>query len=227
MLHHRLSPAFLAIAIACLPVAGCGGGDDDDGGDRASKPFEPRMSLTAVGGTTRTDKPEVVMRVEARPGDANIRSANVTFPAALLVDQAALGNLCSERELAADACAGRKRMGVARVVSPVYDRALTGPAYAVSGSGGLPRLAYVLGGPAEILLRGRIEIVGSRIQAGVDDVPDTPLRTFELRIDGGRTGYLVLSQDICRNETMANASFASHDGEAFEQPIPLVADCRG
>lgn len=218
----RLHPILLlAIAMAFL-VAGCGGDSEDE---NAAEPFEPQASLTAVGGTTRTEKPELVMRVEARPGDTGIRSAAVTLPAAFIVDQTAVRDLCSERELADDDCAGRKRMGVARVVSPVFDEALAGPVYPVSGSGGLPRLAYVLGGPAEILLRGRIAVEGTRIKASVDDAPNTPLETFELRIDGGKPGYLILSRDICRTETTADATFTSQDGEIFEQQIPLAADC--
>lgn len=214
----------IAVVAASLLVAGCGGGSDEN--EAMGKPFEPRASLNAIGGSARTDKPAVVMRVEARSGDANIRSATVTLPSAFFVDQTALGNLCSERELEADDCAGRKRMGEARVVSPAYDEALTGPVYAVSGSGGLPRLAYVLDGPAEILLRGHIEVLRARIQAGVDDVPDTPLKSFELRIDGGKPGYLVLSRDICRSKANADASFKSHDDEVFKQRIPLGADCK-
>jgi hypothetical protein len=222
--HLILLLVLLAVAASFL-LAGCG---DDSESDSAGEPFDPQAFLTAIGGTARTDKPELVMRVEARPGDANIRSANVILPTAFIVDQTALGNLCSERELETDDCAGRKRMGVGRVVSPLYDEALTGPVYAVSGSGGLPRLAYVLsGGTTEILLRGRIAVQGARIKAGIDDAPDTPLKTFELRIDGGGPGYLILSRDACRTETTADASFTSQDGETFEQQIPLAADCGG
>jgi hypothetical protein len=223
-MRRRRSFAVVVAAATAFLVAGCGGSDESS---VRREPFEPRASLNAIGGTARTDKPVVAMRVEARSGDANIRSATVTLPSAFFVDQTALGNLCSERELEADDCAGRKRMGVARVVSPAYDEALTGPVYAVSGSGGLPRLAYVLHGPAEILLRGHIEVLRARIQAGVDDVPDTPLKSFELRIDGGEPGYLILSRDICRTGATADASFKSHDGEVFRQRIPLGADCKG
>ncbi|HWM64072.1 MAG TPA: hypothetical protein VNP96_08825 [Solirubrobacterales bacterium] len=220
----RLSPTLLAILVVSLFLAGCGGGDEEDSEPR--EPFSPQATLTAIGGTKRTDKPEVVLRVKTRPGDTNIRSAAVTLPPVFVVEQAALGNLCSERELEANDCAGRKRLGVARVVSPTYSEALTGPVYPVSGSGGLPRLAYLLGeGPAGIVLRGRIAIRGVRIEAGVDDVPDVPMDTFELSITGGDPGYLILNQDICRREAIANASFTSQSGEAFERRIPLEADC--
>jgi hypothetical protein len=222
MPRRSLSLLFLLAVAAAFLIAGCGGDSEDES---VAEPFEPRASLTAVGGTVRTEKPALVMRVEARPGDAGIRAAAVTLPAAFIVDQTAVRNLCSERELEEDDCAGRKPIGVARIVSPVFDEALTGPVYPVSGSGGLPRLAYVLGGPAEILLRGRIAVEGSRIKASVDDAPNTPLETFELRIDGGKPGYLILSRDICQTETTADATFTSQDGETFEEQIPLAADC--
>jgi hypothetical protein len=222
MLHRKTISIAVAALVAAILIAGCGGGSESS---EPSEPFKPRASLRAIGGTVRTDKPQLVMRVKARPGDANIRSAAVTLPSAVFVDQAAIVNLCSKRELKADDCAGRKRMGFARVFSPAYGGALRGPVYAVSGFGGLPHLAYVLGGPAKVLLRGRIATKGERIQAGVDNVPDTPLRTFELRIDGGKPGYLVLSRNICRARATADAFFTSQDGKSYSQRIPLKASC--
>lgn len=222
MLHRKSIPIALAALVTAILIAGCGGGSESS---EPSKPFQPQASLTATGGTVRTDKPQFVMRVMARPGDANIRSAAVTLPPAVFVDQAAIVNLCSKRELKANNCAGRKRMGFARVLSPAYGGVLKGPVYAVSGFGGLPRLVYVLGGPTKVLLRGRIVTKGERIQAGVDDVPNTPLKTFELRIDGGKPGYLILSRNICRTKATADASFTSQHGETYRQRIPLKASC--
>lgn len=219
----RTSFSLLAVIFAAMLVAGCGGDSSED--EEPADAFAPQATLTAIGDTTRTSKPEVVLRIETRPGDAPIRSAAVTLPAAFLVDQTALGNLCSESELREKACAGRKRMGTARVVSPVYDGALTGPVYAVSGSGGLPRLAFVLGGPADLVLRGDIAVEGIRLKASVEDLPNTPLSTFELSIAGGKPGYLVVSRDLCKTDPQADVSFVSQTGETFEEQIPLRADC--
>lgn len=216
-----LRAPILGLALAAALLVGCGGDDEPE----ATKPFQPQASLTAVGGTQRTAKPEVVLRVEARRGDANIRAATVTLPSAFLVDQTAVRSICSERELEEARCAGRKRIGAARVVSPAYDGVLAGPVYPVTGSGGLPRLAYVLGGPANLLLRGRIEVRGIRLAASVEDVPDTPLGSLELRMDGGAPGYLVVSRDLCRRQATAQVSFAGHEGQTFEERIPLRADC--
>jgi len=179
-----------------------------------------------VGGTARADKPQLEVRVAPRSGDAGIRAAAIAFPTAVFVDQTALGNLCSESELEDDRCAGRQRMGTARAVSPAYDAPLTGPVYAVSGSGGLPRPAYVLsGGGAEVLLRGRIDVIGRRIEASVEDVPEIPLDAFELTLDGGKTGYLVLSRDICRFPAVAAVRLTSQEGEILTRRAPIEADC--
>jgi hypothetical protein len=174
----------------------------------------------------RGEKPAFVIRVDARLGDSNIRSVEVILPPVVLVDAAAIGRLCSRSELRSNRCAGRQRFGFARAVSPAYGAPLSGPVYAVSGFGGrLPRLAYVLGGPANFLLEGRVISEGGRIGAGVDDVPDTPLKTFELRIDGGKRAYLVLSRNICGAEAVADGTFTSQDGQVHEQDLPLTADC--
>lgn len=223
MPKRRILYLLLATVAAALLAAGCG--EDGDEGDEPAKPFEPRATLTSIGGTQRTAKPELVLRVEARPGDANIRSANLTLPAAFIVDATALGRFCSESELEDDRCAGRKPMGTARVVSPAYREPLSGPVYAVTGSGGLPRLAFVLRGPVELLLRGRIAVQGIRIQASVEDVPNTPLESFELRLSGSPGGYLVLSRDVCRADTSGDVSFVSQEGETFQRRLPLEADC--
>jgi hypothetical protein len=212
-------------ALSCAaPLAGCGG---DSGTTASTEPFAPHATLEAVGGTVRTDKPRLVIRVEARPGDENIRSVAVNLPPVVLVDTTAIGRICSESELKTDECAGSHRLGSARVVSPAYDGALRGPVFLVSGSGTLPGLAYLLSGPADVLLRGRVVSKGGRIEAGVDDVPDTPLKTFELTIDGGRSGYLVLSRNICAAEAVGDGTFTSQAGQTYRQKIPLEADCRG
>jgi hypothetical protein len=222
--HRPLCPScVLAAFAAALLIAGCGGSDTES---VSEEPFAPRASLRAVGGTVRTDKPRLVIRVEARPGDENIRSVAVNLPPVVLVDTTAVGKICSQRELKSDECAGSHRLGSARVLSPAYDGALSGPVYLVSGSGGpLPGLAYLLSGPADVLLRGRVVSKGGRIQAGVDDVPDTPLNTFELTLDGGRSGYLVLSRNICKARALADGTFTSQEGQTYRQKIPLEADC--
>jgi hypothetical protein len=213
--------ALMALLPALL-IMGCGG---DSENEKPVQPFAPQATLTAVGGTERADKPKFVIRVTTRPGDPNIRSARVNLPPVVFVDAVAIEGFCSEKELAADDCHGHQRLGSARVLSPAYEGALSGPVYAVSGSGRLPGLAYVLGGSAEIVLRGKVTSTGGRIEAGVEDVPDVPLKSFEFTLEGGKGGYLLLSHDICNGQPTADATFISQDGRTHRAEVPLTAEC--
>ena len=182
-----------------------------------------------IGGTARTEKPEFALRVIARPGDENIRSVTVDLPPVVLVDSTAIGKICSKSELESDQCAGRNQLGRARVLSPAYEGELSGPVYLVSGVGGgqLPGLVYLLSGPADIRLSGQVVSEGGRIQAGVDDVPDAPLKSFELTINGGKSGYLIISRDLCRADAVADGVFTSQEGQTHKQKIPIEAECGG
>jgi hypothetical protein len=210
----------LAVLCAAIFAAGCGGGS----GTTTSQPFEPHATLRAIGGTVRTDKPKLVMRVATNPGDANIRSVTVNLPPVVLVDTQAIRRLCSRGEMQSNHCAGRQRLGFAQVHSPAYKAPVSGPVYAVSGPKGFS-LVYVLSGPVNSLLEGRVVSKGGRMQAGVEDIPDVPLKTFELTIEGGKAGYLVLDRNICGAEEVAEGTFTSQEGQVHRQKIPLVADC--
>ncbi len=181
--------------------------------------------MKAVGGTVRTDKPSFDILVTARPGDANIRSAAVDLPPVVLVDTSAIRDLCTRQDLKSDRCAGHQQIGTARILSPAFEGALSGPVYAVTGYGGLPHLAYVLSGPVSLVLEGRVVSKGGRIEAGVENVPDTPLKSFELELAGGKTGYLVLSRNICGQHSVADGTFTSQDNQEHTEKIPLQAEC--
>lgn len=220
----RAAQRFLIVAAAGAAgiLAGCGGGSDTSA---SSPPFAPHATLEVVGGSKRTDKPKFVLRVDARPGDDNIRSATVLLPPVVLVDAEAISGLCGHGELESNHCAKQEPLGSARVVSPAFKGELTGPVYAISGPGRRFGLAYVLSGPIELLLEGEVVTKGRRMQAGVEDVPDTPLRTFELTIAGGEHGYLTLSSDLCAKTQTATATFTGQEGETHEQQVPLEAEC--
>ena len=118
--------------------------------------FGPRMTIRQVGGkkaTRRSANPALQIDLRTRPGDANLKSLSVTLPKAFEIDQRHLGNICSEKELAEDQCAGRAPIGTATTTTPLLDQPLTGPVYAVSGSGGLPRLAFILNGQVSLIPR--------------------------------------------------------------------------
>jgi hypothetical protein len=213
----------VSFSAAAAILAGCGGGSESSA---PSKPFAPQATLRAVGGTSRTAKPDIVLHVATRPGDANIRSLAVNLPPVVLVDTTAISGFCSEREWVANRCADQQPLGTAHVVSPAYKGGLSGPVYAVSGGGPLPHLGYLLrGGSANVVLEGKVVSQGGRIQAGVEDLPDVPLKEFEFTLRGGKHGYLILSTDICQGNPVADATFRSQEGQVKREKVPLSASC--
>jgi hypothetical protein len=211
-------------------VTGCGG-----------LGFNPRLTGTILNGRSgihRSDHPNLSFHLTETPGDANIASVAVTLPQAFQIDQANLGNICSETELATTKCAGRNAVGTATATTPLLDKPLSGPVYAVSGSGGLPKLAVILDGEINFLLRGITTTQGAQLQNTFPAAPDAPVSSFDLTLNGGPTGYLVNNRNVCgkrvkrhghkrfvKTPLNAAALFTAQDGDTLSQSVPISAQC--
>jgi hypothetical protein len=203
--------------------------------------FNPKLTGTILNGAQgihRSDHPNLSFHLTETPGDANIAQVAVTLPQAFQIDQANLGNICSETELAQTRCAGRNTVGTATATTPLLDKPLSGPVYAVSGSGGLPKLAVILNGEINFLLRGITTTQGAQLQNTFPAAPDAPVSSFDLTLNGGPTGYLVNNRNVCgkpkktrkgkrfvRTPLNAAALFTAQDGDTRSQSVPIAAQC--
>jgi uncharacterized repeat protein (TIGR01451 family) len=262
-------PGFMLNPTNCNPqtVTGSvtgGGADFNAPGDDTVKPvsvpfqvsgcgslgFSPHLSGTILNGTQgihRSDHPNLQFNLGYTLGDANLAAVSVLLPQSLQIDQANLGNICSETQLATQECAGRNPVGTASATTPILASTLSGPVYAVSGSGGLPKLAVILHGPpadpVKLLVRGITSTVGARILNTFPLVPDAPVSNFQLTLNGGPTGYLVNNTNVCagakgkskkahkkaarlrRSNLTADAQFTAQDGDTLSQQVPIAAQC--
>ncbi len=190
--------------------------------------FGPRMTMRQVGGkkaTRRSANPALQIDLRTRPGDANLKSLSVTLPKAFEIDQRHLGNICSERELAVDQCAGRAPIGTATTTTPLLDQPLTGPVYAVSGSGGLPRLAFILNGQVSLIPRGISKTIKGRLRTTVPVIPDAPVGHFSLKIFGGKIGYLTNTRSLCGQPPQAEIEYTGQNGKSTKQTLKLKTAC--
>jgi hypothetical protein len=191
-------------------------------------PFKPSMTVKQLGGhrdTRRSRNPRLRFELRTRDGDANIKSISVTLPKAFAIDQRHLGNICSEKELAERQCAGRTPIGKATTTTPLLDQPLSGPVYAVSGSGGLPRLAFVLDGQVEIVPRAEAKSVNGRLKTTVPVVPDAPIGHFQLTVFGGKSGYLVNTRSLCEGGTAATIAYVAQNGKTRSENAPIKVPC--
>jgi hypothetical protein len=190
--------------------------------------FKPRMTIRQLGAssqTKRTKNPRLRFDLYTRPGDANVKSVSVTVSKAFQIDQRHLGNICSESELASKECAGRTPIGKATTTTPLLDRPLSGDVYAVSGSGGLPRLAFILDGQVKIVPRADTKTVKGELQTTVPVVPDAPIGHFRFNLFGGKTGYLINTRDLCVHRPVVKVAYTAQSGKTHSQSIKVKAPC--
>jgi hypothetical protein len=191
------------------------------------------MTVRQVGkGTKRTQNPQLKLDLRTRPGDANIKSLSVTLPPAFAIDQRHLGNICSEKELTEKQCAGRTAIGKATTTTPLLDQPLTGPVYAVSGSGGLPKLAFILNGQVSLVPRAETKTIATdagagKLQTTVPVIPDAPIGHFALTVFGGKTGYLVNTRSLCAGKSTVTIDYSAQNGKTLTQKAKVKTACKG
>jgi hypothetical protein len=190
--------------------------------------FAPKMMVRQVGresGTQRGQNPQLDFDLITRPGDSNIQSLAVTLPNAFEIDQSHLSNICTEKELAATRCAGRQAIGEATTRTPLLEQPLSGPVYAVSGSGGLPRLAFILDGQVSLLPRAETKTVKGKLQTTVPVVPDAPIGHFHLMVFGGKHGYLANTRDLCKHAPVVNVAYSAQSRKSLVQRAKIRTSC--
>jgi hypothetical protein len=189
--------------------------------------FKPKMTVREVGrkGTSRGANPQLQFDLNTRPGDANIKSLAVTLPQAFEIDSTHLGNLCTEKLLVETRCAGKQEIGEASTTTPLLDQPLTGNVYAVSGSGNLPRLAFLLDGQVNLLPRAESRQTGKGLRTTVPVVPDAPIGHFHLIVFGGRHGYLQNTRNLCSHPPVIIVEYTAQSGRTHTQSVKLKAAC--
>ncbi len=207
--------------------------------DCASLGHRPKLAfaLTGKGQTTDDKHPTLVAHLSPRAGDANIKKATVTLPLSLALDPDNANGLCEPGDAAADKCPEASIVGHAKAVSLLHEP-LEGPIYFVRGertdpkSGGvirtLPKFYLPLRGEGvRINLNASSQVSDSkRLVTTFDNVPDVLVKSFDLTLNGGAHGILVVSNtNLCAANQIANSVFVGQNGKAFEDDISMSTPC--
>ncbi len=194
-----------------------------------SLPFAPKMTIKQLGGHKRTARgkdPSLRFDLRTRPGDANVKSVVVTLPTAFEIDQKHLGNICSKSELQSDLCVGRQPIGTVSAETPLLEKPLQGQAYAVSGFGGLPHVAFVLGGQVTLVPQASSSTVnGGHLRTEAAMLPDAPIGHFRLTLYGGARGYLANTRSICSSPIVVKVQFIGQNGRTRNQAVQTKTAC--
>jgi hypothetical protein len=192
-------------------------------------PFKPKLSLKLKGGTKRASHPKLIATLKAKPGEANIASAQVKLPPSAFLDQAHIRTVCTRVQFAANQCPQGSIYGTATAVTPLLSDPLSGNVYLRSSSHKLPDLVVALKGPAslpiEIDLDGKTDSVKGALRNTFEAVPDAPVSKFRLELFGGKRGLVVNSRDLCAHAYRAEINLDGQNGKVFDTEPAVGTGC--
>jgi hypothetical protein len=164
-------------------------------------PFEPTFKAETHAHHSRKGGAYLAVKVTSGQGQANIAKVHVALPIALPSRLATLKQACTEQQFAADpgGCPEGAFVGTATAVTPVFSKALTGPAIFVSHGGrGFPDLDIVLQGEGvTIELTGNTFINKGITTSTFNAVPDVPVSRFQLTLPEGPHSALSGTGNFC------------------------------
>ncbi|MGA8744431.1 MAG: hypothetical protein WB507_01025 [Solirubrobacterales bacterium] len=238
-------PNFMINPTNCSPFSVASQGIGDQGtvanfssyfhvNDCSTLPFNPKMTVTQLGGhrfTARGKDPALQFDLNTTEGDANLKSVSVTLPKAFEIDQRHLGNLCSRSQLEKEHCAGRQPIGFVKDETPLLEKPLEGPAYAVSGfSNGknvLPHIAFILGGQVTVVPQAEsMTLGGGRLKTTVPVIPDVPIGHFRFTLLSGAQGYVSNTESLCAADPVIAVQLNGQNGKSITQQVKTRTACR-
>jgi uncharacterized repeat protein (TIGR01451 family) len=209
----------MAVAGAATGTGGARGGLSNrfQAGDCAALAFKPKLALRLFGGTKRGAYPKLRATLRMPTGGANIARASVALPHSEFLAQEHIKTICTRVQYAADQCPAASIYGTAVAKTPLFSQPLEGPVYLRSSSNPLPDMVAKLKGPdsqpIEVDLSGRIDSVNAGLRNTFDVVPDAPVESFTLELEGGKKGLLVNSRNLCKSVSRATAKFSGQNGD--------------
>jgi hypothetical protein len=187
--------------------------------------FRPRFGLKLSGGLGRRGHPTILATVRSAPGEANLSSVSLTMPHGELLDNSHIGAVCTRVDFARQSCPEKSLVGTAEAISPLLDQPLRGDVYLRSSSERLPEIAIRLRGQIEVVVTGRVDAVRGALKTTFATIPDAPISSFHLRLQGGAKGLLINEESLCGGKKRAILRMAGQNGATLHRRVKLNAAC--
>ena len=195
--------------------------------DCPSLRFRPRIGLRMRGSVKRGKHGSLRVVVRPRRGEANIRSAQVTLPPSIFLEQGNIRTICTRPQFAADNCPRGSIYGHARAFTPLLEEPMEGPAYLRASSHTLPDLVFALRGHGvEVDVAGRIDSFRGGIRGTFPVIPDAPVSKFMLTMKAGKRGVLVNAENLCGRQQSGVAKFIGHANRGWRLRPAVKAKCK-
>lgn len=204
-------------------------------GECAALPLRPKLTMALEGPTKKGGNPTLKAHLTQQAEEANLRKAVVKLPKVVGFDIRNNKSVCMLDEMAKNACPAASRVGTASVRSVLHD-ALTGPVYLTENTrinpktgksaGGLPGLFLPVSAEGVTLnLKASTDIAEGRLITTFDDIPDAPIVSFDLSIDGGKGSILVLAKDLCETTPTAVMQADGQNGKIADGGLVASTPC--
>jgi hypothetical protein len=200
--------------------------------DCAALPFKPGLALKLKGGTRRGSYPAFTALLKGQGlGAAGIARTQVTLPHSEFIANAHFKTICTRVQFKAAsvpgaACPAGSIYGKAEARTPLLDEPLSGPVFLRSSEHQLPDLVIALhSGKIDVTLVGKVDSVKGQLRTTFESVPDAPVASFRLQMQGGKKGLFENSTDLCRAKHKALAEFDGQNGKKLELRPALQVKC--
>lgn len=195
----------------------------------SSLSFKPKLTLSLKGGTNRSANTALRAVLNARPGDANVKGAEVILPRSQFIDNAHINNPCTRPQFAANACPASSVLGRVRAFTPLLDDPLEGPIYFRSNGGErlLPDVVGDLNGQFRFtLVIAILKSKNERVRTKVLNAPDAPVSKVVLTMAGGKKGLLENSENLCRKKQRATLKLTGQNNAAYDTQPVIKTSCK-
>lgn len=202
--------------------------------------LNPRLALQWFGKTQMRKGKHPALRAQLgdMSGQANLKGVKVTLPLSASLDYKNAKALCSIEQAAARSCPAESIVGQASASTPALHERVNGPVYFVKG------IRYsATGRPIDTLPKLWIPLSGqgvtvdlwadsdvdekSRLVSTFSNVPDVPVREFQLEINGGKNGILAATTDVCGASKTTTIEYTGHNGGTTVRRVMFTApDCK-
>jgi hypothetical protein len=197
------------------------------------------IALAGKGQTTDGKHPAVLATLAQPAGQSNLKQVEVTLPPSLALDpdnsqSDALCEFVDGRKTIPE-CPKSSIVGTATARTPILDQPLNGPVYFIKHirtdpkSGRqirtLPTLAAVLQGEGVTLVLRATSSVDDddQLVTTFANIPDAPVSSFKLNINGGKKGILVISDaDICKSTQILEQVTDGQNGKTRDDRVTIA-----
>lgn len=202
----------------------------------ATLPFKPRLGALAHAKTSKTGGAYLHMRLESKPGAANVAALKVDLPRQLPVRLTTLQRACAALAIEANPadCPAASVVGSVTAITPVLRHPLLGPVYLVShGGASAPGIEIVLQGEGVTVdVIGQTIVKHGVVSAVFRSLPDVPVSTLGLVLGTGAHSLLAASlpprarRSLCGQKLTMPVAITGQNGAVVKQTVRIaVSGC--